>query len=162
MNAVRLRSGAGPEAADHLDRNDAYNFFKLLGRSGGAGHHLHQRSFITGTVFSDPVGAKLGVFSDAQAQGCTVVLIFIGIRSAARNAATSASSKGRSPWRPRCCRRGGARSPAPAAADLELSTAAAGARLVALGIAATARALRQPLRSGWCGKGGTETGVLQA
>jgi hypothetical protein len=30
-------------------------------------------------VFSDPVGAKLGVFSGAQAQGCTVVLIFIGI-----------------------------------------------------------------------------------
>ncbi len=30
-------------------------------------------------VFSDPVGAKLGVFSCAQAQGCTVVLIFIGI-----------------------------------------------------------------------------------
>ena len=50
----------------------------------------------------------------------------------------------------------------PAAADLELSTAAAGAGLLALGIAATARALRQPLRSGWCGKGGTETGVLQA
>jgi glycerate-2-kinase len=31
VNAVRLRSGAGPEAADHLDRNDAYNFFKPLG-----------------------------------------------------------------------------------------------------------------------------------
>jgi hypothetical protein len=34
---------------------------------------------MTETVFSDPVGAKLGVFSDAQALGCTVVLTFIGI-----------------------------------------------------------------------------------
>jgi len=30
-------------------------------------------------VFSDPVGAKLGVFSGDQAQGCTVVFIFICI-----------------------------------------------------------------------------------
>jgi predicted ABC-type ATPase len=36
-------------------------------------------------VFSDPVGAKLGVFSDAQAQGCTVVLIFIGISGPERS-----------------------------------------------------------------------------
>lgn len=78
MNAVRLRSGAGPEAVDYLDRNDAYNFFRPLGTCWYRAH-LHQRSFITGTVFSDLVAAKLGVFSDAQAQGCTVYLIFIGI-----------------------------------------------------------------------------------
>jgi predicted ABC-type ATPase len=36
-------------------------------------------------VFSDSVGAKLGVFSDAQAQGRTVVLIFIGISGPERS-----------------------------------------------------------------------------
>jgi predicted ABC-type ATPase len=47
---------------------------------------IRQReSFITETVFSDPVGAKLGVFTDAQAQGYTVVLIFIGISSPERS-----------------------------------------------------------------------------
>ena len=30
-------------------------------------------------MFSEPVGAKLGVFNDAQAQGYSGVLIFIGI-----------------------------------------------------------------------------------
>ena len=48
--------------------------------------HLHQRSFITGTVFSDPVGAKLCAFSDAQARGYNVVvLIFIGISGPERS-----------------------------------------------------------------------------
>ena len=47
---------------------------------------IRQReSFITETVFSDPVGAKLTVFTQAQAQGYTVVLIFIGISSAERS-----------------------------------------------------------------------------
>jgi hypothetical protein len=36
-------------------------------------------------VFSDPVGAKLCVFSDAQARGYTVVLIFIGISGPERS-----------------------------------------------------------------------------
>jgi predicted ABC-type ATPase len=36
-------------------------------------------SFITETVFSDPVGAKLGVFTAAMAAGYTVVLLYIGI-----------------------------------------------------------------------------------
>jgi predicted ABC-type ATPase len=44
-----------------------------------------RESFITETVFSDPVGAKLGVFTDAQAQGYMVVLIFIGIGSPERS-----------------------------------------------------------------------------
>ena len=50
------------------------------------GELIRQReSFITETVFSDPVGAKLGVFTAAQAQGYTVVLIFIGISSPERS-----------------------------------------------------------------------------
>ncbi|MDP1650904.1 MAG: hypothetical protein Q8M01_22305 [Rubrivivax sp.] len=44
-----------------------------------------RESFITEKVFSDPVGTKLGVFSDAQAQGYTVVLIFIGISGPERS-----------------------------------------------------------------------------
>jgi predicted ABC-type ATPase len=41
---------------------------------------IRQReSFITETVFSDPVGAKLGLFTNAMDQGYTVVLCFIGI-----------------------------------------------------------------------------------
>jgi predicted ABC-type ATPase len=36
-------------------------------------------------VFSDPVGAMAGVFSDAQAQGYAVVLIFIGISGPERS-----------------------------------------------------------------------------
>ena len=50
-----------------------------------AGPHLHQRSLITVTVFSDPVGSELGIFSDAQARCHTVVLIFIGINGPQRS-----------------------------------------------------------------------------
>ncbi len=39
-------------------------------------------SFCTETVFSDPVGAKLGFIKDARARGFTVVLVFIGLESA--------------------------------------------------------------------------------
>ena len=47
---------------------------------------IRQReSFITETVFSDPVGAKLSVFTQAQAQGYTVLLIFIGIGGVERS-----------------------------------------------------------------------------
>ena len=47
---------------------------------------IRQReSFITETVFSDPVGAKLGAFAEAKALGYTVVLIFIGISSPERS-----------------------------------------------------------------------------
>ena len=47
---------------------------------------IRQReSFITETVFSDPVGAKLEVFTSAMAQGYTVVLLYIGVSSAERS-----------------------------------------------------------------------------
>lgn len=47
---------------------------------------IRQReSFITETVFSDPVGAKLAVLTAAQDQGYTVVLIFIGISGPERS-----------------------------------------------------------------------------
>lgn len=42
-------------------------------------------SFITETVFSDPVGAKLGLFTEAMQQGYTVVLLFIGISGPQRS-----------------------------------------------------------------------------
>jgi predicted ABC-type ATPase len=42
-------------------------------------------SFITETVFSDPVGAKLGVFTAAMTQGYTVVLFYIGISGPERS-----------------------------------------------------------------------------
>lgn len=42
-------------------------------------------SFITETVFSDPVGAKMGVFTSAMAQGYAVVLLFIGISGPERS-----------------------------------------------------------------------------
>lgn len=41
-----------------------------------------QESFITETVFSDPVGAKVQFLRDAQAVGYTVVMIFICVDSA--------------------------------------------------------------------------------
>lgn len=44
-----------------------------------------RESFITETVFSDPVGAKLGLFTDAERQGYTVILIFIGISGPERS-----------------------------------------------------------------------------
>lgn len=44
-----------------------------------------RESFITETVFSDPVGAKLKVFSSAIAAGYRVVLLFIGIASPERS-----------------------------------------------------------------------------
>ncbi len=50
------------------------------------GELLRQReSFITETVFSDPVGAKLAVFTQAMAQGYTVVLLYIGVGSPERS-----------------------------------------------------------------------------
>lgn len=41
-----------------------------------------RESFITETVFSDPVGAKVQALRDAQAAGYTVVLIFLCVDSA--------------------------------------------------------------------------------
>lgn len=41
-----------------------------------------RQSFITETVFSDPVGAKVNALRSAQAAGFTVVLIFICVESA--------------------------------------------------------------------------------
>jgi len=42
-------------------------------------------SFITETVFSDPVRSKLGVFTEAMTRGYTVVLLFIGISGPERS-----------------------------------------------------------------------------
>lgn len=42
-------------------------------------------SFVTETVFSDPVGAKLARFVEARRRGYTVVLLFIGVGSAQRS-----------------------------------------------------------------------------
>lgn len=36
-------------------------------------------SFVTKTVFSDPVGAKLSLLTQAMGQGYTVVLVYIGV-----------------------------------------------------------------------------------
>ncbi|HRE84284.1 MAG TPA: zeta toxin family protein [Opitutaceae bacterium] len=41
-----------------------------------------RENFITETVFSDPVGAKVQALRDAQAAGYTLVLIFICVDSA--------------------------------------------------------------------------------
>lgn len=38
-------------------------------------------SFCTETVFSDPVGAKLGLLEEARTRGFAVFLIFIGLES---------------------------------------------------------------------------------
>jgi predicted ABC-type ATPase len=47
---------------------------------------IRQReSFITETVFSDPVGAKLNQFTHAMAQGYTVLMLFIGISGPERS-----------------------------------------------------------------------------
>jgi predicted ABC-type ATPase len=47
---------------------------------------IRQReSFITETVFSDPVGAKLKLFTSAMAQGYTVLMLFIGISGPERS-----------------------------------------------------------------------------
>lgn len=126
VNAVRLRSGAGSEAAAQLDRNDAYNIFKPLGDL-----------VMPGPTFTNGASSpgRCSPIRSAPSCACSAMprpgAMPSSSAAAARNAATSASSSGRSRWRPRCCRRGGARSPAPAAADLELSTAAAGAGPVA-------------------------------
>ena len=45
-----------------------------------------KRSFVFETVFSDPVGAKLQILKSAADLGYTVVLCFIGLRSAAMSA----------------------------------------------------------------------------
>lgn len=71
VNADRLTAGLGipnEEAAVVADR--VRNEF-LLGRE----------SFITETVFSDPVGAKLGFLREAMAAGYRVTLYFIGLAS---------------------------------------------------------------------------------
>jgi len=39
-------------------------------------------SFITETVFSDPVGAKIQAFRNAQSAGYTIILIFVCMESA--------------------------------------------------------------------------------
>ena len=50
------------------------------------GELIRQReSFITETVFSDPVGAKLAVFTQAMVHGYTVVLLYIGVGSGERS-----------------------------------------------------------------------------
>lgn len=41
-----------------------------------------KESFMTETVFSDPVGAKVNALKEAQAVGYTIVLIFLDVESA--------------------------------------------------------------------------------
>jgi len=41
-----------------------------------------QGSFITETVFSDPVGAKVQVLKDAQAMGFKIIMVFVCVESA--------------------------------------------------------------------------------
>lgn len=50
------------------------------------GELIRQReSFVTETVFSDPVGAKLTVFTQAMAHGYTVVMLYVGVGSPGRS-----------------------------------------------------------------------------
>jgi predicted ABC-type ATPase len=44
-----------------------------------------RESFVTETVFSDPVGAKLGLFTNAMRSGYSVTLLFIGISGPLRS-----------------------------------------------------------------------------
>lgn len=75
VNADVLARELGLEARQAADTADAVRAELIRQRE----------SFITETVFSDPVGAKLGVFTGAQAQGYTVVLLFIGISGPERS-----------------------------------------------------------------------------
>jgi len=69
--------------ADELARElgvDAYEAAELAGRLRGT--LLEQgESFVFETVFSDPVGDKIGFLKKASARGYTVVLCFIGVDS---------------------------------------------------------------------------------
>lgn len=47
----------------------------------------HRESFVMETVFSDPVGSKLGFLREAQRTGYSVVLLFVGLESAELSAA---------------------------------------------------------------------------
>lgn len=57
---------------------DAYRAAQVAGSLRQELLHLRE-SFVFETVFSDPVGAKLSFLKDAEAQGYTVVLCFVGI-----------------------------------------------------------------------------------
>jgi len=75
------RSGLRFVNADELARElevDAYEAAELAGRLR---HALLEQgeSFVFETVFSDPVGDKVGFLKQAEAKGYTVVLCFIGV-----------------------------------------------------------------------------------
>lgn len=69
--------------ADHLAQYltiDAYTAAKQIARVRDE-FILKKKSFITETVFSDPVGEKLSVLENAAQLGYTVDLIYVGIDS---------------------------------------------------------------------------------
>ena len=61
---------------------DAYSAARV---AGALRQELVRRreSFVVETVFSDPVGDKLNFLKDAVQSGCSVVVCFIGLASAA-------------------------------------------------------------------------------
>lgn len=73
---VRARDPAAPTAStDETAFNEAERLRRALVEA--------RLSFCTETVFSDPVRAKLRFLEDARRRGFTVVLVFIGLESAA-------------------------------------------------------------------------------
>lgn len=76
INADRLAAATGLDAYAAAELADAYRQ-KLVDQ---------KESFIFETVFSDPVGEKLGFLRRLEGIGYTVVLIFIGIASPAQSA----------------------------------------------------------------------------
>lgn len=71
INADRIKAALGISNEEAAAAADAARIEMLAAR----------KSFITETVFSDPVGAKLGLLRDAVAAGYEVHLIFIGLAS---------------------------------------------------------------------------------
>ena len=67
--------------ADHLARELDLDAYDAAVVAGSLRRQLvaQRESFVFETVFSDPVGEKLGFLKDAAAAGYTVVLCFIGI-----------------------------------------------------------------------------------
>ena len=80
--AQRLRDADPTATAERIDRR-AFTTAEALRRAFVAA----RLSFCTETVFSDPVGAKLGTLARARAGGFVVFLIFVGIDSPALSVA---------------------------------------------------------------------------
>jgi len=73
----RALTGAGAAATEETERLAAH-----LAEQRRREMVANQESFITETVFSDPVGAKVQALRDAQARGFTVIMIFVCVESA--------------------------------------------------------------------------------